>query len=164
MLAPANAPTIIARMAALRRCQRGLSPPAKLESAARPVIVKVRTVVVISGTASFLTTAFLSPMESAVTAMTACNWSGWISAVELIPNAEMEATPSNTASRKNARSAQAWLRAPKTIRPPRTAPAPKAINATAERDIESPGAPAKANPSKTRFPVMLAVKTCPRAR
>ena len=76
MRAPAKAPKIMAKMAAPRRCQRGFSPPAKLESAASPVIVSVNTVVVISGTASFLTIAFLSPMARAVEAMTACKCSG----------------------------------------------------------------------------------------
>ena len=51
--APTAAPANIARTAASLRCQRGLLPPAKEESAARPVMVSVNTVVVRSATPSF---------------------------------------------------------------------------------------------------------------
>ena len=57
-------------MAAPRLCQRGLSPPARLESAANPAIVNVSTVVVKSGIASFRTTELRSPIATAVRAMT----------------------------------------------------------------------------------------------
>ena len=48
--APSAAPSKIATTAAIRRAQLGLLPPASVESAARPVIVSVSTVVVRSGT------------------------------------------------------------------------------------------------------------------
>jgi hypothetical protein len=44
---------------------RGLAPPASEESEAMPVTVRVRTVVVRSGTASFLTTALRTPIARA---------------------------------------------------------------------------------------------------
>jgi hypothetical protein len=44
----------------------GLVPPANDESAASPVTVSVKTVVVKSGTASFLTVAFRTPIARAV--------------------------------------------------------------------------------------------------
>src|SRR5260370_25875840 len=67
---PAAAPTNIASTEATRLRHRGLVPPARDESAARPVIVNVRTVVVKSATPSLRTVAFLNPMASAVTPMT----------------------------------------------------------------------------------------------
>ena len=45
---------------------RGLLPPAKDESAAKPVNVSVGTVVLISATRSCRTVAFLSPIDNAV--------------------------------------------------------------------------------------------------
>lgn len=60
MSAPATAPPSIAKIAAQRRCHRRLLPPAKDESAASPAIVRVRTVVVKSGTPSFRTTAVIA--------------------------------------------------------------------------------------------------------
>jgi len=68
--APVKAPANIRRIDAVRRCHRGLPPPAKDESAANPVIVIVKTVVVRSGTPSFRAVAFLRPMASAVSPMT----------------------------------------------------------------------------------------------
>src|SRR5260370_21946157 len=70
MDAPAAAPASIARMAAPRLCQRGLSPPARLESAANPAIVKVSTVEVKSGIASVPTPELRSPIATAVRAIT----------------------------------------------------------------------------------------------
>src|SRR5216684_1105693 len=86
MAAPAAAPASIARMAAPRLCQRGLSPPARLESAANPAIVNVSTVVVKSGIASFRTTELRSPIANAVRAMTEkifCLWSAAVNPVEI---------------------------------------------------------------------------------
>jgi hypothetical protein len=54
------------------------------------------------------------------------------------------------------------IEAPK--RPPKPAPNRNAIREVRERGMESPGAPATANPRKTTFPVMFAVKTWPRPR
>src|SRR5205085_7841107 len=64
--APDAAPANMSRTDAIRLCHRGLVPPANEESAARPVMVRVRTVVVRSGSAIFLTVAFLTPMAMAV--------------------------------------------------------------------------------------------------
>src|SRR5216684_3822150 len=69
--APTNAPAHIRRMEIARLCHRGLLPPAKEESAASPVIVSVKTVVVKSGRAIFRTVAFLRPIAKAVSTMTA---------------------------------------------------------------------------------------------
>jgi hypothetical protein len=55
----------------MRLGHRGLLPPASAESAARPVIVSVSTVVVRSGTPRLRTVAFLTPIASAVRMMTA---------------------------------------------------------------------------------------------
>ena len=64
----------------------------------------------------------------------------------------------------NPRSAQPrQLEAFRANRPPITAPNKKASSATAEREIESPGIPANANPRSTTLPVMLAAKTWPMA-
>ena len=57
--------------------QRPPGPPASGESAARPVIVRVRTVVVKSGTPSLRTTAFRMPMARPVRPIRrsrSCSW------------------------------------------------------------------------------------------
>jgi hypothetical protein len=69
MVAPSAAPNTIANIEPVRRCQRRLLPPARKESAARPVTVSVSTVVVRSGTPSFRTAAFLIPIAAAVRTM-----------------------------------------------------------------------------------------------
>src|SRR5207244_10155382 len=61
-----NAPPHLARIDSIRRPPREPAPPASLESAARPVTVKVSTVVVRSGIASLRTTAFRNPIATAV--------------------------------------------------------------------------------------------------
>src|SRR6266446_4164213 len=71
---PNAAPANIRRTARSRRRQRGLVPPANLESAARPVIVSVRTVVVRSGIAILRTVAFLIPIANAVSTMIEYDW------------------------------------------------------------------------------------------
>jgi hypothetical protein len=68
--APTTAPASMNAMAAPRLGNPGLLPPAREESAARPVIVKVNTVVVRSGTTSLRTVAFRIPMARAVRTMT----------------------------------------------------------------------------------------------
>ncbi len=65
MAAPVTAPASIAATAVVLRPAPRLSPPARLESAARPVSVIVRTVVVRSGTASRRIVAFRTPMAKA---------------------------------------------------------------------------------------------------
>src|SRR5258705_3622485 len=62
---PIAAPKNISRTARIRRRHRGLVPPANLESAARPVMVKVRTVVVKSGVAILRTVQFRIPIAQA---------------------------------------------------------------------------------------------------
>src|SRR5580658_1306213 len=68
--APAAAPASMETIAAQRRRQRGLLSPARVESADKPAIVNVNTVVVRSATPSFLTTAFRRPIAIAVEATT----------------------------------------------------------------------------------------------
>ena len=43
-------------------------------------------------------------------------------------------------------------------------PREKSVRAVAEAAIENPGTPARANPSSTMLPVMLATNTWPRTR
>src|SRR5207244_10957440 len=71
---PINAPKNISRTARSRRRHRGLVPPANLESAARPVMVRVRTVVMRSGIAILRTVAFRIPIAHAVSTMIEYNW------------------------------------------------------------------------------------------
>jgi hypothetical protein len=69
--APNAAPKNIAATDTTLLANLGLSPFAIEESAAMPVIVSVRTVVVRSGIASFRTAAFRVPMATAVNAIKA---------------------------------------------------------------------------------------------
>src|SRR6266568_3119908 len=62
--APASAPTNIARIDSTRRPLRAPFPAVRDESAARPVIVNVRTVVVRPGTPSFRTVALRTPSRT----------------------------------------------------------------------------------------------------
>ena len=55
------APPNMATTEKIRRSERGLLPPARNESAAKPVRVSVKTVVVRSGTARRRTVALRSP-------------------------------------------------------------------------------------------------------
>ncbi len=71
---PIAAPKNTSRTARSRRRHRGPVPPANLESAARPVMVKVRTVVVRSGIAILRTVAFRIPIASAVSTMIEYDW------------------------------------------------------------------------------------------
>ena len=71
---PIAAPKNISRTASSRRRHRGLVPPASVESAARPVMVRVRTVVVRSGIAILRTVAFRIPIAHAVSTMIEYNW------------------------------------------------------------------------------------------
>src|SRR6266850_6289400 len=68
---PTAAPVIIATIDATRLGQRGLVPPASVESAANPVMVRVRTVVVRSGTPRLRTAAFRAPMARDMSTTTA---------------------------------------------------------------------------------------------
>src|SRR6266850_6777615 len=73
---PIAAPKNISRTARIRRRHRGLVPPANLESAARPVMVRVRTVVVRSAIAILRTVAFRIPIAHAVSTMIEYDWNG----------------------------------------------------------------------------------------
>jgi hypothetical protein len=69
MTAPNAVPKKIAKTEPTLLANLGLLPFASEESAAMPVTVNVRTVVVRSGIASFRTTAFRVPMASPVKAI-----------------------------------------------------------------------------------------------
>ena len=71
IIEPNAAPENIATTATTRRFQRGLVPRARDESAARPVMVNVSTVVVKSATANLRTAEFLIPIAMAVKAIIA---------------------------------------------------------------------------------------------
>ena len=67
--APIAAPKNIDTVAIIRRPRRGFVPQARPESAAKPVSVRVSTVVVRSGTASRRAVAFCRPMAIESVAM-----------------------------------------------------------------------------------------------
>ena len=67
---PSAAPATMQATEADRRAQPGPLPPASLDSEARPVRVRVSTVVVRSGTASFRTVALRMPMATPVRTIT----------------------------------------------------------------------------------------------
>src|SRR5438034_6679108 len=163
---PIAAPKNISRTARSRRPHRGLVPPANLESAARPVMVRVRTVVVRSGIAILRTVAFRIPIAHAVSTMIEYNWNELPDESRKLIAARVAA--SNKAdSRLRAVVIQLGVKTSErrvATRPPIKAPMRNATSAVSERVIESPGAPATANARKTTFPVMFAVNTCPRAR
>ena len=71
MTAPEAAPKRIAKTEEILLNNLGLLPFASEESAAMPVMVNVKTVVVRSGIASFRTAAFRVPIASAVRAIRA---------------------------------------------------------------------------------------------
>ena len=163
---PIAAPKNISRTARRRRRHRGLVPPASFESAPRPVMVKVRTVVVRSGIAILRTVAFRIPIAHAVSTMIEYDWNK-------LPDESRKLIAARVATNNKADSMiravviQFGLTSSErrvAARPPITAPMKNAPSAVSERGIESPGAPATANPRKTTFPVMFAVKTCPRLR
>ncbi len=148
----------------MRLCHRGLAPPAKDESAAKPVSVSVKTVVVRSGTPSLRAVAFLIPMARAVSPMT--TRSGlefsppWITAASDVSAAVINNSPST----QKAQPIQVCCGRVLMLvanRPPATAPSMKKISAMDDLKIEKPGAPASANPRNTTLPVMFAVNTCP---
>src|SRR5438876_7834368 len=158
--APTAAPTNMLSTDAPRRPARRLLPPASGESAASPVRVNVRTVVVRSGSAMVRTVAFLTPMASAVSTITPYA----VRSVARVPAAATSAAASSsTASTAKAVATQRCC-GPAARRaaslPPATAPARNAPSDTAERGMESPGAPATAKARNTTFPVMFAVNTC----
>src|SRR4051794_5172347 len=132
------------RMDITRLCHRGSLPPAKEESAASPVIVSVRTVVVKSGRAIFRTVAFLRPIAKAVSTMTAHK------RVESKGTEAIDASvaPSrNRASHPNAVILHRLIESGANVvarRPPIAAPTKNAARAARERNADNPGTPAKA--------------------
>ena len=163
---PIAAPKNISTTARSRRRHRGLVPPASVESAARPVMVRVRTVVVRSGIAILRTVAFRIPIAHAVSNMIEYNCTELPDELRKLKAASVE-TSNKTDSMIRAVVIQFGLtRSERRVaaRPPIKAPIRNAMSAVSERVIESPGAPATANARKTTFPVMFAVNTWPRAR
>jgi hypothetical protein len=73
MTPPTAAPANISSTEATRLRHRGLVPPASEESAAKPIIVRVKTAVVRSGTPSLRVVAFLNPIARAVSPITPRN-------------------------------------------------------------------------------------------
>src|SRR6266446_1770843 len=150
--APTNAPANIRRMEIARLCHRGLLPPAKEESAANPVIVSVKTVVVKSGWAIFRTVAFLSPIARPVRTMTAYKR---VESEGTDPIDASVAPSRNAASHPNAVILHRLLESGANVvarRPPITAPTKNAARAVRERNADNPGTPAKAKPRSTILP------------
>src|SRR5579859_1812129 len=144
---------------------RGLAPPASEESEAMPVTVSVRTVVVRSGTASFLTTALRTPIASAIRTINAYVRLEEISALVPALAAKLVARSNKIASISMAsfRSRICVQSECRTlIMPPKSAPAMNANSDADDRAAESPVAPPTAKPRSTMLPVILAVNTCPR--
>src|SRR6266850_4215093 len=163
---PIASPKNISRTARSRRRHRGLVPPANLESAARPVMVRVRTVVVKSGIPILRTVAFRIPIAHAVSTMIEYNWNELPDELRKLIAAKV-ATSNKADSRLRAVVIHLGVETSErrvAARPPIKAPIRNATSAVSERVNESPGTPATANAMKTTFPVMFAVNTCPRAR
>src|SRR6266853_851500 len=97
MTAPDAAPKNIATTDSTLLANLGLLPFAIEESAAMPVIVSVRTVVVRSGIASFRAAAFRVPIASAVRAMRAKVCKGCPGKSLLYPMLQNDATERKTA-------------------------------------------------------------------
>ena len=160
--APTIAPTSIERTAPERRTVPFPEPPAKRESADRPVSVIVSTVVVRSGTPRPRTVALRTPIASASSAMIASpvTWSGRTSTIAANSPA-ITTSPTSIASvaviRRRRRSAVAVASLP-----PATAPSTNASAETSGAITGRPAVPAIPNPSSTTFPVMLALNTRPR--
>src|SRR6266566_4965015 len=167
MTAPNAAPKNIATTDPTLLANLGLLPFAIEESAAMPVIVSVRTVVVRSGIASFRTAALRVPIASAVKAIRANGWKECSSKLPRYPMpqndaANRKATSSRNACAANRICASALARA--MIRPPNIAPTRNDKSAVDERAMDSPDTCAVANARSTMFPVMFAVKTRPSDR
>ena len=148
---------------ATRRANRGLSPPAKDESAPSPARVRVSTVMVRSGTASRRTVALRRPMATAVSPISEYSRATGTSCAPSYPTAVSAAAKrrldSTTATVASQRPREPSSRMPR--RPPITAPARKAASAAKDLTAEKPGTRASANPRNTTLPVMFAVNTRP---
>ena len=152
-------------MAIMRRRGRLVSVPANGESAARPVIVRVSTVVVRSGTASRRTEALRTPMATPSRPMTRNRRS--VSASASSPMAANAASPTNAASVSRASHEPAVLRVADVDREPPAedgAARESFPRETTGAATEKPGAPANANPRSTTLPVTNPVNTCPSPR
>src|SRR5580698_3654501 len=155
--APETAPANINPTDDKRRTTRGFFPPANDESAARPVNVRVSTVVVMSATASFRTDALWIPIAKAKSAIS----TGALGPALPAPQASAE-----VAARSATSIASALVKDPprNAQRPPASAPRRKDPRASKQPAAEAPPAWAREKPRKTTFPVMFAVNTRPSPR
>src|SRR4030095_17111763 len=125
-IAPVAAPANIVTIDVSLVFHRGLVPPAREESEAKPVTVSVSTVVVMSGTASFLTTALRTPIATAVRTMRPYAAFEVISCLLPVMTAKHAATSSSAAAMEIAFFNRRACVQPewRTLkRPPQTAPA-----------------------------------------
>src|SRR5258708_15472889 len=144
---------------------RGLALLASEESEAKPVTVRVRTVVVRSGTASFLTTALRTPIASAIRTINPYARLGEISFLVPAHAAKLAAMSSRAASITMARfrrriCVQSECRTLMTTQ--ESDPAMSANSDAPDRAADNPVAPPRAKPRSTMLPVIFAVNTCPR--
>jgi hypothetical protein len=166
--APTSAPVATSPTAATRRPARGLWPPASQESAASPVRVWMRTVVVMSGTARRWTVAFWSPIAAASNAIITYRRApppptGGPSARTPATATGRSSSSSVTVSQRRRTGAATWAPAGPTMllasRPPAVAPTRNTASDTLGASTGNPCAPAAPKASSTTLPVMLAVKT-----
>ena len=161
--APAIAPQSIAPTATVRRKLPLPLPPASCESAARPVSVIVRTVVVRSGKPIRLTVALRAPMPKASSAITTSPESALGVTVTEIASSAARPTAETSTRRERERWSARRERLPASLAPS-TEPARKASRETSGARTGSPPLPATPKPSRTMLPVMFAVKTWPSPR
>ena len=110
------------------------------------------------------TVAFLTPMATAVSTITPYAVKSTARAPAAAASAAANSSTASTAKAVATQRCCGPVARRAASLPPAIAPARNAPRETAERGIESPGAPAMAKARNTTFPVMFAVKTWPRAR
>jgi hypothetical protein len=160
-IAPVAAPIKIIAIDPTFLDQRMLSPPATNESNASPVTIRVRTVVVRSGTASLRTVPLRTPIPKPVRTMTLSTVEagiGWLRENQTTQNAKVMKIAS-IANDANSQTFRRFHTSLLSICPARAPPARADSSAMADQVIECPGTPAKANAIKTTLPVILAVRT-----
>lgn len=159
---PPTAPANIVVTASSRRTTEFFFPPRA--SAARPVKVIVKTVVVRSGTARLRAAAFCMPIAIATTPAIA------IFDPPDKADAWTCATPTAMSIKNNSAKTMVRRSLPRsdTLRettvPPTKAPSRNPASADSDAESEKPRAPANAKPTKTILPVIFATKTRPSAR
>jgi hypothetical protein len=137
--APIAAPKNIDTVAIVRRPRRGFVPPARPESAAKPVSVRVSTVVVRSGTASGRAVAFCRPMAMESVAMiTYRPTSAGTMVTKVTASAKDVSKFSITSVAANSRPR--WAPCQAASRPPASAPNKKAAIAVSEAGTEKSSA------------------------